>query len=465
MPAASGLELDPSNPDAELSGGGRGLIAVTDADGLSLLTPSGRSVNRIGAGFVVTQPTWSRDGAKLAATLSNADGGVSRVAVLDVASGQVSDFEARRPYFFYSWSHDGTRLAALGPAAGGGTAMDVLDATGAPTSPDTVTDSSVFIAWAPDGRRLLVHAGPRLQLFDDPDQLGDYTDLGTVGSGFQAASWVPDSNAFLYVADVADEAGDGIDSDGIGSDGSSADGDGPATPRLLRRSLADGVVTDLGDATGLTAMTVHPDGDRVALAFVQSAQRTQPTQPTVPLLPVSAGGRFAAAAAAQPTAAQATFQRRSEDRLEAVLGATRPTAAQASLRGAVEILDLATGERTEALDGPGLWVAWSPDGQSLLMATTASADASALLAWHVWDGSRSLELVQFTPSANFLRNYLPFADQYDETPRLWSPDSDAITYSATRAGSGDFAAVSRLDSVGDTDDLGPGTVSFWSPLP
>ena len=87
------------------------------------------------------------------------------------------------------------------------------------------------------------------------------------------------------------------------------------------------------------------------------------------------------------------------------------------------------------------------------------------MAWHVWDSNESFELAQFTPSLTFLRNYLPFSDQYDETQRLWSPDSDAITYSAVRAGEGDFAAISRLDRAGDVVSLGLGTVSFWSPLP
>ena len=86
------------------------------------------------------------------------------------------------------------------------------------------------------------------------------------------------------------------------------------------------------------------------------------------------------------------------------------------------------------------------------------------LAWHVWDDGGSVELARFAPSVAFGRNYLPFADQYDETPRLWSPDSDAITFGASTS-EGDMTAVARLDNVGGLTTLGPSDVSFWSPLP
>ncbi len=406
---------------------GRGLIATTGQTGLTLLAPDGRNMGQLGSGYIVTQPTWSRDGSKLVATLISPDTGAAQVAVMDIASREVTTSDARRSYFFYSWNHDTTRLVALGTGASGGTAMDILDGTGAPTSPDTFTSSSVFVAWEPDGQRLLVHAGPQLRLFDDPDQLDDYTELGTVGTGFQAAAWVPGQNAFLYVDDdAADNASESSDDTAIS-----------ATAQLRIRNLDDDSVSNLGPAPGLTAMTVHPDGDRVALAFA-----SRPAQPSDPAATASADtSRLAVSARAAVVAAQS------------------------SLRGSVEVLNLISGERTAALAGPGLWVDWSPDGQRLLMATTTPRGAADLMAWHVWDSNESFELAQFTPSLTFLRNYLPFSDQYDETQRLWSPDSDAITYSAVRAGEGDFAAISRLDRAGDVVSLGLGTVSFWSPLP
>ena len=84
------------------------------------------------------------------------------------------------------------------------------------------------------------------------------------------------------------------------------------------------------------------------------------------------------------------------------------------------------------------------------------------MSWHIWDGRQSYELTRFTPTETFLRDYLPFADQYDETPRLWSPDSDAITFGANTV-DGDITAVARLSTAGAMTSLGPSDVSFWSP--
>ena len=85
------------------------------------------------------------------------------------------------------------------------------------------------------------------------------------------------------------------------------------------------------------------------------------------------------------------------------------------------------------------------------------------MSWHIWDGQQSYELARFAPTETFLRDYLRFADQYDETPRLWSPDSDAITFGANTA-DGDVTAVARLDRAGGMTSLGTSDVSFWSPL-
>ena len=411
---------------------GRGLIAAAGPTGLRLLAPSGEIVGELGPGYLVTQPTWSRDGRRLVATLAHPAGGDAQVAVVDITTGEIATSAARRPYFFYSWNHDGSRLAALGPGSRGGTAMDILDFTGTPTSESTLQSGSVFVAWEPDGRRLLVHAGPRLWLINDPDTLADHADLGLVGFEFQAAAWVPGTGDFLYV--------DGYQQplDGEPDETPSQADDPEAAPRLVRRSLDRGDTADLGPVEGLAVMAVHPDGDRVALSFVevQSAE------------PADVAGAVDTTLVSEPADPQASVL---------------PQAS--GWEGSVQILDLNTTERLTVLDGPGLWLEWSPDGRRLLMATTATRDGGATsLAWQVWDGNESVELTQFAPSVAFLSNYLPFADQYDETPRLWSPDGDAITFGANTA-DGDVTAVARLDRAGAMANLGPSDVSFWSPLP
>lgn len=437
-PEESAVEVGPGSP-------GRGLIAAAGPTGLRLLLPSGDVVGEVAPDYVVTQPTWSRDGLRLAATLISPDSDDSLVAVVDITTGDVTTVPARRPYFFYSWNHDATRLAALGPGSRGGTALDVLDQGGVPTSETSMQSSSIYLAWEPDGRRLVIHAGPQLLLVEDPDSL-DYTELGSVGFGFTAAAWVPGTQDILYVDALAPPAGDGS-SEALGEE----DG-AEVRPWLVRRSIDSGQVVDLGPVTSLIGMAVHPDGDRVALSFATLDQTS---------------GADPADTADSTSEVETASASLSDD----------DAAAQSQLPqwdGSVQMLDLATAERLTVLDLPGWWLEWSPDGRRLLMATSAPQEAGAAgeagaveLAWHVWDDGGdggSVELARFAPSVAFGRNYLPFADQYDETPRLWSPDSDAITFGASTS-EGDVSAVARLDNVGGLTTLGPSDVSFWSPLP
>ena len=413
----------------------RGLIAAAGPTGLRLMSPSGQVVGELAADLIVTQPTWSRDGLRLAATFTDPTSGTSQVAVVDIVAGEVVTAPARRPYFFYSWNHDSTRLAALGPGSMGGTALDILDHVGIPTSESPLQHGSVYLAWEPDGRRLLVHAGPELLLVSDPDSLDDYDELGPVGSGFLAAAWVPGTEDFLYVDAYRQPPGNGS------SEAPAEEAGSDAIPRLVRRSLDGGEITDLGPVVALAGIAVHPDGDRVALSFatVESAEPAGPADST---------GAVETASVSQSADPSAGAQPRGED-----------------WSGSVQILDLATTESFTILDRTGHWLEWSPDGRRLLMASVAQRDAGgARLVWHVWDGDKSVELARFVPSAAFLSNYLRFADQYTETPRLWSPDSDAITFGANTAG-GDVGAVARLDGSGAMTSLGPSDVSFWSPLP
>ena len=404
----------------------RGLIAASGPRGLRFLRPDGGEVAELAGGLVVSQPTWSRDGRRLAATLIDPDSETPGVAVVDISTWDVAASPANRQYFFYSWSHDGTRLAALGPGPSGGTSLDILDASGALASDTSIESSSIFVAWEPGGRRLLVHAGSQLWLIGDPDSPRQHTNYGEVGLGFSAPAWVPGTQDFLYV-----------DSTGQSSGTDSQDDPAPepaiagAGPRLVRRSADGGGSADLGGAEGLIVMSVHPRGGLAALStLATSPASTDPTGITDP------------ASGTQRAGLQA-----SED----------------LYTGAVSIIDLNTGERFSVLDSVGFWLEWSHDGRRLLIASPTTADADATtLAWHIWDGQETVELTRFTPTVAFVRDYLRFADQYVETPRLWSPDNEAIVFGASFVGV-DTAAVARLDGVGGVRSLGVADVSFWSP--
>ena len=402
---------------------GRGLIATSGPTGLRFLRSDGSEVFAVAADQVVTQPTWSRDGSRLAATLLDPDRGEAWVIVVDVTTWEVTTAKASRPYFFYTWSYDGSRLAALGPSPTGGTAADILDGTGAPVADVSLISQSLFVAWEPGGNRLLLHAGHGLLLVDDVDSPQSNHDFGPVGFDFQAPAWVPGTGDFLYVDSYA-QAPLGTEPEQL------AERRAATTPQLLRRSADSGEITELGPAGAFTLMAVHPTGDRAAISVAE-------------LEPAAAGGSLE----------------------EAVLEAGQPAQAEPSVgAGSVQIVDLATAERRTVIDRIGLWLEWSPDGERLLIGTSVSDDRESVgLAWYIWDGNELSELARFAPTATFFRDYVQFADQYTEAPRLWSPDSTAIAFGAQTA---DYAvsAVAQVEGSGGVTALGLADVSFWSPV-
>ena len=430
---------------------GRGLIAAAGPTGLRLLVPSGQVVGELGPDQIVTQPTWSRDGRRLAATLIDPASGVSQVAVVDIATGNVVTASTPLPYFFYTWSYDGSRLVALGPSQEGGTAAFILDETGAPASDVWLQGQSIFVAWEPGGRRLLLHTGHRLLLVNDVDSPRDHNDYGLVGIDFLAPAWVPGTQDFLYVDSYGQAPADAGEQELL-------DRRATTSPQLLRRSADTGEITDLGPAGLYTMMAVHPSGDRAAISTAS------------PEPPASAGEGLETASISEPApTAQAVSENGvaagSETEVPAVSETGVPALSESGVpAGSVQIVDLATAERRTVLDTIGLWLEWSPDGDHLLIAAAANDPEGTGLSWHIWDGQQSYELARFAPTETFLRDYLRFADQYDETPRLWSPDSDAITFGANTA-DGDVTAVARLSAAGAVTSLGPSDVSFWSPIP
>ena len=93
-----------------------------------------------------TQPTWSRDGSRAVSYIPSADGGSVVVASLD----EEWSAEARRSYFFFSWSGDGQYIAALGPGPQG-TTLDILTPEGELATEGSIDTASFYLAWEPGG--------------------------------------------------------------------------------------------------------------------------------------------------------------------------------------------------------------------------------------------------------------------------------------------------------------------------
>jgi len=189
------------------------------------------------------------------------------------------------------------------------------------------------------------------------------------------------------------------------------DGD---TTALLRRDVDTGDESPLGDLNGFAAISVHPDGDFAAITHGSLSDPPGTTPDTVQV-------------AYQPSSST------------------------------VELVDLRSGARTPLLDEIGLWLEWDPTGRQLLIATQRQRQ----LVWHVYDGSNVRELLSVRPTVGFLQRYLPFADQYVESSRLWSPDGRAFVVTEDFGGGGQAVAVEA--STGATTTIGRANVAFWGP--
>ncbi len=376
---------DPESTPDELAG----LVAVGGSSGLGLVDPV--TTNRLRSELtehVVTQPTWSRDGSRLVATaLSLTDG--PEVTVVPADGGELTRTVARRPYFFYSWSADGSRIAALGPGPNG-TSLDILTADGTLANEHAIDSGSLYLAWEPDGDDLLLHANTEVALVTEVDGFTSVRSLGLLGQVFLAPAWIPGTREALVV-DAADGGG-----------------------RLIRLDVDTGDRVDLGETGAGVGIAVAADGSRALVAHSDRA---------------GDGGPITV-----------SFDPRVQS----------PTAT-------TELIDLESGERTPVNHRATVWAEWSPDGSELLLIQIADAEFEVAIF-----AEDELEVIgAFQPSATFIQNYLFFSWQYVETPRLWSPDGEAVVL-PSRIDGVDHVMVQPVHggeawSVAETD------IGFWSP--
>jgi WD40 repeat protein len=392
-----------SGSNHESAHGGR--IATTDRGGIQLVDPTSGEIEwELLTDGSVTQPTWSRDGSQLVAMAFD-ETAVGRLLLVDPETGTSRLVPASRPYFFFTWSSDGTKVAALGPGtpvAGRPplTALDILDHDGNVVSTGLLEGPSLFVAWEPGGESLLAHQDAELLLLDDPTDLTRTARIDLPGTAFQAPSWIPGTRSALMVLQR------------------------PGGERLTRVDVDTGTQIDLGPTGDFALMAVAPDGRSAALAHQ-----------------IDTGG---STTIAYPVAG-------SDDRAQG----TRPATAH-DISAPVEEIDLTTGTRTPVSRVPALWIEWNPAGDALI---ALHAD----LTWSVWSDHENRSLTETRPSDVFFRNYVIFSGQYNETPRLWSPDGSAITYAADTDEGNRFFVLPVRAGAGPAIDLGRGQVAFWSP--
>lgn len=131
--------------------------------------------------------------------------------------------------------------------------------------------------------------------------------------------------------------------------------------------------------------------------------------------------------------------------------------------GPLFLYDLAVEEFTQLSDGPVLAFTWSPDGQALFFLSAETAGERVWLRVNIWDGAETRQFARFAPSPVLIRNYLPFADQYMQSLRFWSPDSSAVVYAGQSEEGERGVWVQPVQGDNPAQLVAEGLFATWSP--
>ena len=80
--------------------------------------------------------------------------------------------------------------------------------------------------------------------------------------------------------------------------------------------------------------------------------------------------------------------------------------------------------------------------------------------WSLWSDRGLEEVVVFGPDGSFVRDFLPFFDQYAQNVSLWAPDGSAFAFPGTIDGE---SGIWVQQVGGELDRVSDGTWVSWSP--
>jgi Tol biopolymer transport system component len=352
--------------------------------------------------------------------------GKERFALTDDASG-------RRRYGQPTWAPDGERIA-WNQITRRGTSLLTSRFDGSERTILDVPYLPFYIFWSPTGKQLAYLSN--WQVVDEPSMALRLVDVDAEGKTVKTLaagqpfyfSWSPDGNRLLAHIDgerveVYDVTADEAQAQSLIISGGafsapqwSATGEqlvyavaDEQTQRLLLTDPAGQPLQDLTDYTGRVSFLLSPDSRH--LAYV-----------------------------------------------------TTETETEASTLGPLYVMDVETLRTRELSAEPVLAFYWSPDGEKLAYLALDRVSGRIGLRWNVWDGQVTREYAGFFPTRELLQNYLPFFDQYAQSHRIWSPESDALVFAGTLENGRTGVWVQPVgDETVAPVSLGTGVLATWSP--
>ncbi len=128
--------------------------------------------------------------------------------------------------------------------------------------------------------------------------------------------------------------------------------------------------------------------------------------------------------------------------------------------GNLNVIDLDTLIVDEVVPQNVIAFFWDPTGTRLLLLEVVERE-SGTFTWTVWSAKGLAPYAEFVIDVSWLRDFLPFFDQYAQSMTLWSPDGTAFAFPGTIGGRSGIW-VQEL-AGGEPTHVSPGTWVAWSP--
>lgn len=362
-----------------------------------------------------------------------------------------------RFYLFPAWSPDGTQLAVIGSSSDGAGVFLLPDEEEASTTPlyESEENAPIYLYWAPDGERVsfIAQREDSLGLYLAPADGSAASRLLTTGQPFYW-DWSAGGERLLI------HTGGGAPGARLTfvEIGQQPEGDNLAMPGFFQ------------------APGISRDGAYVAFASVDEAESRwlvveAQADETVHRIP----HRGAVAFSWSPSRDEMAF-------ISPEFGDRRPLL---DYHGPLRLLDAASGEARLLVEDWVLAFFWAPDGEQVAYFTLAGEGDRRLeaaapgrfarrgkgqraqqgpLQLELWvvdvaSGQRN-RLLTFEPTDLFLRQFLPFFDQYALSHRLWAPDSRALVL-PVQEGRDETVYVVPANGQG-IRPVAEGEMAFWS---
>jgi hypothetical protein len=128
--------------------------------------------------------------------------------------------------------------------------------------------------------------------------------------------------------------------------------------------------------------------------------------------------------------------------------------------GRLVVVDIASAEIATVSNLVVPLFQWDPTGNRLLYATIENGEPLNL-TWHIWTDETITDLSSFLPQPSWVRDLVPFFDQYAQSVSMWSSAGDKIAYPAVADGA-PVVVVEAVDGSG-TELISDATWAAWSP--